>query len=309
MFQLFGKRMNILGRRRLFYTIALGVTVVCCALVLFRGVNLGTDYSGGSVVVLTDTGELTQTEVRDAFAAAGTENPIVQTTWINKERQAGFVVQLTTSDTEATKAIATQVREALELDADQVSVQSLGSGWRQSSLVPSLITMGAALVMILLYIEIRLGFKAVAGAMVALLFSLVVTASMYIGIGFAVTPTAITLLFTTVAYSGYTTMIFLQRINQDTLNLTNQTFLTVANDAVNKLLSRTVATTLAIVIPMIIILFTMAPGLREFCLVLLLGVLIAPIATIGLAAPLYSSLRLREPKYTKLLERYSDELA
>ena len=308
MFQLFSKRMNILGRRRLFYIIALVATAVCCVLVLFRGVNLGTDYAGGTVVVLTDTGELTQTEVRDAFVAAGTENPVVQTTWINKERQAGFVVQLSTTDVDAAKTVATQAREALELDADQVNVQSMGSSWRESSLVPNLITMGAALVMILLYIEIRLGFKAVASAFVALLFSLVLTASMYIGIGFAVTPTAITLLFTTVAYSGYTTMIFLQRINQDTLNLSNQTFLTVANDAVNRLLSRTIATTLAIAIPMIVVLFTMAPVLREFSLTLLLGVIIAPIATIGLAAPLYSTLRMREPKYVKLLDRYSDEL-
>jgi preprotein translocase subunit SecF len=296
---------NIVGRRKLWYSIA-GVMILIAILVpvLRGGFSFGIEFTGGSEFEVSELSSQDQAPAADAVAevvpdaapkisAVGTDGIRVQTD------------QLTTNES---RAVSDALAEAYGVDAAQVTSSFIGPSWGQDitgSAIRALLTfLVLAGVVMALYFRT---WKMAAAAMIALLHDLVITAGFYGITGFEITPAAVIGFLTILGYSLYDTVVVFDKIRENTREdgpESRRTFADSVNLAVNQTLVRSINTSIVAVLPVASILvigaFVLGAGtLQDISLALLIGMLVGTYSTIFIAAPLYAQLRENEPEIRK----------
>jgi preprotein translocase subunit SecF len=139
-------------------------------------------------------------------------------------------------------------------------------------------------------------------ALVALAHDLILTAGIYAGVGFEVTPAAVIGFLTVLSYSLYDTVVVFDKVRENTLEIEyseTRTFGEMVNLAVNQTLVRSINTSVVAVLPVASILFIGsvilgAGTLRDIALALFVGTIVGTYSSIFLAAPIYVHLRENE---------------
>jgi preprotein translocase subunit SecF len=139
-------------------------------------------------------------------------------------------------------------------------------------------------------------------ALIALFHDLIITAGVYAGVGWEVTPATVIGFLTILGYSIYDTVVVFDKVRENTADALEQTRFTYAekaNLAVNQTLVRSINTSVVALLPVASILFVGAfvlgaGTLRDIALALFVGMLIGTFSSIFLATPAEVSLRERE---------------
>ena len=248
------------------------------------------------------TGDVTTEQMREAFSEAGEPDAVIQTTESGGE--AGFLVRTTTTSPEDATARATQVAEALGLEASDFEVTTIGPDWGASVIQSSLIAFLVSILLIIVYIAIRFEYKMGVMAIVALLHDLILVVGIYALVGREVNPNTIAALLTILGYSLYDTVVVFHRIND---NMKGEdircTFMTM-----NQVFIRTINTTLTSFIPVFAMLLFGGETLKDFAFAMAIGLIAGSYSSIAIACPLYCMWKTREPKFAKLQKKYGTEI-
>ena len=294
------RSLNIVGRRKLWYTIAAVLILISVVGPFVRGgFAFGIEFTGGSEFVVSDVASQDENIATDAVASVVPEAvPKVSTVGTDGVRVQ--TDQLTSDDTRSLRgALAT----AYDVPETEVTASFIGPSWGKDITGQALRALAVFLVLAgtVMAIYFRT-WKMSAAAMVALLHDLVVTAGIYGIVGFEITPAAVIGFLTILGYSLYDTVVVFDKIRENTSEDgpgSRRTFADSVNLAVNQTLVRSINTSVVAALPVASILFigafVLGAGtLRDISLALLIGILVGTYSTIFIAAPLYSQLRTRE---------------
>jgi preprotein translocase subunit SecF len=141
-------------------------------------------------------------------------------------------------------------------------------------------------------------------ALIALAHDLILTAGIYAGVGFEVTPAAVIGFLTILSYSLYDTVVVFDKVRENTLEIEfseTRTLSEMVNLAINQTLVRSINTSVVAVLPIASILFIGsiflgAGTLRDIALALFVGTIVGTYSSVFLAAPIYAHLRESESK-------------
>ena len=291
---------NIVGKRKLWYTIAL-IMVLSAAIVPFLrgGFHFGIEFRGGSEFQVAGLAKL---DTAPATAAVASVVP-KQVPRISTVGKTGVRVQTD----QLTDTASDQVKNALaanyKVPVTNVSASFIGPSWGADITGQAL--RGLVIFLVLVAIVMALYFrtwKMSVAALVALLHDLVLTAGVYGILGFEVTPAAVIGFLTILGYSLYDTVVVFDKIRENTTlngDSSPRTFAESVNLAVNQTLVRSINTSVVAMLPVAAILFIGAVllgagTLRDISLALFIGILVGTYSTIFIAAPLYAHLRSGE---------------
>jgi len=304
----FKKDINILSRRKTFFIISLILVVASLLAVPIRGLVFGIEFVGGSSITFSDTGEITTEEMRLAFEAAGSESPIVQTTFDVGAGTHGFIVRIQTTDAAQAYTIVDSVIAQLGLENAQEApmVTTIGPGWGAEVTRTSLIAFVVAIVAIIILIAIRFEYKMGLAAILSLFHDLIIIVGIYAVFGREITPNVIAALLTIMGYSLYDSVVVFHRINDNYSTTKNHSFITVTNHSINQVLMRTINTLLASLIPVLAMLFFGGETLKDFAFAMTFGLILGSYSSIAIASPIYALWKQREPKYKKLYKKYGE---
>jgi len=148
-------------------------------------------------------------------------------------------------------------------------------------------------------------WKMAAAAMIALLQNLVLTAAVYLLIGFEVTPSTVIGFLTILGFALYDVVVVFDKVRENTRGITgnpNRTYGEAANLAVNQTLMRSINTAIVALLPVGGLLFIGAGllgagTLKDLGLVLFVGMLAAVYSSIFLATPVLVDLKESEPRF------------
>jgi preprotein translocase subunit SecF len=301
-----GKRsINIIGRRKLWYSIA-GVLLLIAIVVPFLrgGFEFGIEFRGGSEFTVSGVANSNQTLAADTVTKiAPSSAPRVSTLGVDSIR-----VQTDSLEENQSREVRDALAAAFNVDSAEVTVSTIGATWGADITTQAI--RGLVIFIILAAIVMALYFrtwKMSLAAMVALLHDLVLTAGFYGITGFEITPAAVIGFLTILGYSLYDTVVVFDKIRENTADAgltATRTFGETVNLAVNQTLVRSINTSVVAALPVAAILFigafVLGAGtLRDISLALLIGILVGTYSTIFIAAPLYAQLRDREPKIKK----------
>ena len=292
---------NFVGRRNVWYIIGVLAVIAAIALPIARGgFNFGIEFRGGSEFRLTNSQDLPQSLAVDVIREI---EPGVQVN-VAEVGANDLRIQTEQLEDEQSEAARLALGEAYGVPAENVASSFIGPNWGADVTQQALIGLVTflALVSLLMAFYFR-SWKMSVAALVALAHDLVLTAGVYAGVGFEVTPAAVIGFLTILSYSLYDTVVVFDKVRENTLEIEyseTRTFGEMVNLAVNQTLVRSVNTSVVAVLPVASILFigsvVLGAGtLRDIALALFIGTIVGTYSSIFLAAPLYAHLRENEP--------------
>ncbi|MEY4349440.1 MAG: hypothetical protein RL719_737 [Actinomycetota bacterium] len=302
------RSINIIGRRKLWYSIAAVVVLLAVAIPSIRGFQFGIEFRGGSEFRVSGVASQSQQLATDAVTEVTGKAPVGVTTVGTNDLRIQ-TDQLSDVESEEVRiALAASYKVANE----SVSSSFIGASWGADitgKAVAGLLwfVLLAAIMMAVYFRTIKMSLAAI----FALLHDLVVTAGIYGALGFEVTPAAVIGFLTILGYSLYDTVVVFDKIRENTLEVEHSdtaTFAERVNLAVNQTLVRSINTSIVAVLPVAAILFIGsiflgAGTLKDISLALFIGIIVGTYSTIFIAAPVYSHLREGEEKYAKAAQK------
>src|ERR1700758_3207551 len=297
---------DIIGKRRLWFTISGAIILIAIASIALRGFTLGIDFQGGTQVSF-QRGSAAVPQVEDVFAKAIGHNA-EQVVVVGNGASATVQIRSETLSNDQTN----KLREALfnefhpvgvdgKPNPQAISDSAVSSTWGAQITKKALIALVVFLVLVGLYIMIRYERYMAMSALATLVFDLTTTAGVYSLVGFEVSPATVIGLLTILGFSLYDTVIVFDKVQENThgfQHTTRRTFAEQANLAINQTFMRSINTSLISVIPvvslMVVAVWLLGVGtLKDLALVPLVGIIVGTYSSIFLATPLLVTLRER----------------
>ncbi len=277
--------------------LSIGLIVASLVLMVVRGFNFGIDFAGGTVIqvqVPEQAGPVDEGTMRDAMAEAGFPN--AQIVRLGPEADRSFRLSIKLSQ-EQRRDLSIEVLDGLssKLGVEVVPqrIESIGPRVGGEQTARGIWALVASWALILLYIWFRFDLRYAPGAVAALIHDVIITAGVFVALGWEFNLQILAALLVVVGYSLNDTIVIYDRIREN-LSLRGATHLEdVVNQSINQTLSRTLltsATTLSVVAAILIL---GGPVLRDFAAALILGVTVGTYSTIYVASTLLIFLERR----------------
>jgi preprotein translocase subunit SecF len=312
--------LDVVGRRRIWYSVSGVLVAICILSMLLRGFNLGIDFEGGTRVQLPaqgTTGAISTQQVERVFTVTVGQPPeSVQT--VGTGSSASILIRSAALDTRTSFVLKRALFEQLHpLGKDgrpseqSISDSAVSATWggeiSRQALIALVVFLGLVTVFLAVYFEPRMALA----ALIALVHDVLVTAGIYSLIGFEVTPASVIGLLTILGFSLYDTVVVFDKVQENTrglLGLTRRTYAEAANLAVNQTLMRSINTSLIAVLPVLSLLVVgvglLGVGtLKDLALVQMVGITAGAMSSIFLATPLVVDLTMGRPAYRQQAER------
>lgn len=297
--------LEFVGHRRRWYAISAVVLLVCVLAVAFRGLNLGVEFTGGSLFQF-QAGNASVAEVRESVQEAGADQVTVQQLGGDRWR-----IQTETLGSDGITRVQEQLASDFGIDPGDVSPQSVGPSWGEQISQKALLALGVFLGLVVLFLSVTFEWKMAAAAIAALVHDVAIAGGLYALIGFQVSPASVIGLLTILGYSLYDTVVVFDKVRENTVGLlggARATYSQAANLAVNQSLVRSINTSVTSLLPVSAILFVGAGllgagTLKDLSLVLFIGMIAGTYSSIFIATPFLVDLKEREPQYQALARR------
>ncbi len=296
---------QFIAKRKIWYTVSVVLVLICIASMIWRGFNLGVEFAGGERF-RTEGTEQQLDDVTQAVEDAGAEVTSAQSVGENQ-----LVIITADLTEEQSRAVTEAIADTAGVDPADVTNSTTSASWGRDVTSKALQGLLVFIVLVLVFLAVRFQWKMAAGAMVALVHDLVITAGVYSIIGFEVTPASVIGLLTILGFSLYDTVVVFDKVDENAKGLLasqRRTYSESANLAINQVLMRSINTSIFALLPVLGLLyagvFLIGEGtLQDLALVLFVGMLAGVYSSIFLAAPVLCDLKEREPDYQKLAKR------
>ena len=282
--------MNLLGKRYLFFAISAIVILPGLIILATGGLPLSIDFTGGSLLEVTFIGTTPQpAEVLAVYDEANIRDATVQTT-----ETGGLIIRSEFLDNEKRDALLTTMNEAF----GETTIQRFDSvGPSIGEQVTSRAAMAVTVSSLLVVIYIAWSFRGIKGAYrygvsailamihdVALIFS--ISAVGGILFGWEIDSLFLTALLTVIGFSMQDSIVVFDRIRENSSSLRRLEYETLVNHSIIQTLQRSINTQLMTVEFLLLALaFFGGVTLRQFVVVLLVGLMSGTYSSIFIAAP------------------------
>ncbi|HLV10106.1 MAG TPA: protein translocase subunit SecF [Halanaerobiales bacterium] len=279
--------MNILGKRKLWYTISLIFIVIGLGFLIFRGLNFGLDFQGGTLVEFKFDQPVSNSEVRQLFS----ELEIAEDARIQQSGEAG-IHGVIIRTRELSPDEITRIEEALaskyhstEILRTETVGPVIGKELRGKALWALLI----ASIAMVIYISIRFELRFAIVAIIALLHDVFIIMGIFAILYKEINIAFIAALLTVIGYSVNDTIVIFDRIRENMKLQRKLTFEKLANKAVVSTLSRSINTSVTTLITILAVYLFGGASIRVFMLALLIGVIAGTYSSIFIASSLLVS--------------------
>ncbi|MBA4225220.1 MAG: protein translocase subunit SecF [Hyphomonas sp.] len=269
-------------------------------LVMTRGLNLGVDFAGGSVIELRQTEQVTVPEVRSRIQGSLTVNSatnangelVVIRFGDLDQSLLGPEFQALSDEDKAERASAasnTYVVNALKrefnlADADILRNDSVGPKVSSELFREGMIALGVATIMMFLYIAFRYTWSYAVGGIAALVHDAIGTIGLFSLLQLEFDLTTIAALLTIIGYSVNDSVVVFDRIREIRRKYKQMPATEVIDIATNQTLSRTFLTGGTTIIAVLAIAIFGGPVLQGMSVAMIWGIIIGTYSSIYFAA-------------------------
>jgi preprotein translocase subunit SecF len=284
--------MNILGRRYLFFLISLLIIIPGLLLAIFWGLNLSVDFTGGTMLEFQfESGESPPpAEIIVIYDKFNIEDVQVTTTGVNT-----IVARSTFIDDETRAAIIQEIEDSFQEQVSVLRFDSVGPTIGREVAIRAIIAVSVAALIVVIYITyafrgIPHAFRYGVCAIIAMMHDIAIVISLVAigGIlwGWQVDALFLTALLTVMGFSVQDKIVVFDRIRENTNIYRRLPFETLVNHSIIQTLQRSINTQLMTVEFMLLALALFGGiTLREFAVILLVGLFSGTYSSIFIAAP------------------------
>jgi|TARA_B110000495_G_scaffold41874_1_gene34209 preprotein translocase subunit SecF len=280
--------MDIVGKGRIFLTISMVLVALSVVVLGTSGLNLGIDFTSGSTVTYQFTdGNTSASEVTDALSDSGHPDSIVQALGDNQ-----FFIRTDDLGVTGLDDVNTEVLK-LDQGARVLDTSTVGASVAEDTVQNAITAVVIAAIFVMIYImyafrSVPSSYKYAFAAVVALVHDVVIVLGVFAVLGLAISAEVnaifIVGILTVIGYSVNDTIVIFDRIRENVTLAPGREFRNTVNLSINESITRSLGTSITTVTVILAMLLFGGASLRDFLIVLLLGVLVGTYSSIFVAA-------------------------
>jgi len=283
--------MNLLSKRIYLFYFSILAIVISIVLLVIPGLPLGIDFTSGSTITYRwDDKSPTQDQISESMEKAGFEISIIQSMG-NKE----FFIRTSDLGLNGKEMIDEQLKSSIGELPVTLDVNTVGSSVAENTIRNSVIAVFIASLFVMLYIvyafrNVEQAYLYAIAAIITLIHDVFVVMGLFILIslfvGSVVNSIFIVGILTVIGYSVNDTIVIFDRIRENLIINKSTEFINVVNMSVRESVTRSLGTSVTTSIVILSMLLFGGQSLRDFLIVLLLGVIIGTYSSIFVASNL-----------------------
>jgi preprotein translocase subunit SecF len=272
------------------HAIALSLVVILAgvAMIVTRGLPLGIDFSGGTIVVLQFKQPISEDALRGALDAVPGEKVVQQfgdasdNEWL--VRLPELASEQGASLEQGARAVVDAVTKAnvgqFEVISQELVGPVIGADLQRKGIYATL----ASIVGITIYIGIRFRFAFAIGAIAATLHDVLVTIAFLTFFGYDLSLNIVAAILTITGYSVNDTIVIFDRVRENLRSKRRDSLETVVNTSVNQTLGRTIITAGTTFLAVLSLYLFGGEVLEGFAFTMLVGIVSGTYSTVFIAA-------------------------
>lgn len=279
-------RFNIdfLGKRKLALTISGLLLVLSLISLVVRGMPLGIDFTGGTLVEVGYSEAADLNDVRNRLSSAGMANAVVQNFGTTRD----LLIRLPPAEGMSNADQSEKVKDLLRKGGVNVElrrVEFVGPQVGDELTQDGGLAMLYALFGILLYVAWRFEYRFALGSVAALLHDVIMTLGFFSILGLEFDLTVLAAILAVIGYSLNDTIVVYDRIRENFRKIRKGTPEEVMNTSLNQTLGRTIMTSLTTLLVLISLALLGGELIHNFALALIVGVVVGTYSSIYIASP------------------------
>ncbi len=298
-------KVDFIGKRRLWFAISGTIVAVSLGALLFKGLNLGIDFKGGTQLSFKTTAPVSLSKVRSDAARIGQADAVIQGRGKLTGTESYQSFQVRTKTLTESQTISLQQSLERSVNAQAFGAKSVSASFGKQIANNAIFAIIVSLLLISLYVSVRFQWKFAIPVMVALAHDVVITVGVYALVGREVTTSTVAAVLTVLGYSIYDTIIIFDRIRENIPLMRRASFRVLTNVSLWETIPRSLATTLITLLPIASLLIYGGATLKDFAFALVIGIASGAYSSIFVAAPLVAVLKEREPEYARRIDDLS----
>lgn len=280
---------KLMEKRRMAFVLSAILIVVSLGSLFSRGLNLGIDFTGGTLVEVGFSESVELDAVRSTLA--GTEFGEATVQYFGSAKD--ILIRVAPKEGKNSAAISTELMQLLRNVNAQAELR------RQEFVGPQVgeeltedggLAMLAALAMIMFYVAVRFQMRFSVGAIAALAHDVVITVGFFSITQLNFDLTVLAAILAVIGYSLNDTIVVYDRIRENFRRLRKHEPIEVLNTSLNQTLSRTIITSLTTLLVLSALFFVGGEIIHSFSAALIVGVLIGTYSSIFVASPVILAL-------------------
>lgn len=281
---LYDRKYNFLKYKKSFMFISLIFFVLSIFLFYVKGLNLGVDFKGGTVIEMKFDQPNNSEEIRKSLLKIDLGDVKVKEFGSNKEFLA--TIEQKGKNNDFVNSIKNQLEKDLNIKIDFRRVEVVGSKVSKELTIDGIYSVIIALTLMLIYIWFRFEWQFSLGSIIALVHDVIITIGVFSLIGYEFNLSIVAAILTIVGYSMNDTVIIYDRIREFLRKDDKQDIIELINDSINSTLSRTLKTSGTTLLALISIYFFGGEILKGFSFALIWGIIIGTYSSIFIASPI-----------------------
>jgi len=265
--------------------ISIIVFIISILFILFKGLNYGIDFKGGTLIELRTDTSTKASSIRNSLNSMNLGDINVK----KFGRDGDYLIkveQKNIKNSDLIPSIKKTLKNNLNSEIDFRRVENVGPKVSAELLESSIIAISLALAAMLFYIWVRFEWQFSLGSIIALLHDVVITLGLFSLLSLEINLSIIAAVLTIVGYSMNDTVVIYDRIRENLLKYSKISISDVSNLSINETLARTIITSVTTLLALLSIYILGGEILRGFSFAMILGVIIGTYSSIFVASPI-----------------------
>ena len=264
--------------------ISLILFIISIFFLIFKGLNYGVDFKGGTLIELRSDNTNYKTEdIRGAFNKLNLDDLSVK----KFGAEGDYVIKFKRSDLnepDFIKNLKNDLDNYLE-DYSFRRVENVGPKVSAELLQDGVTAIAIALAAMLIYIWFRFEWQFSIGAIIAIFHDVIITLGIFSLLSLEINLSIVAAVLTIVGYSMNDTVVIFDRVRENLKKYADIKIFDLTNLSINETLSRTLITSVTTLLALLSIFFFGGEILKGFSFAMILGVILGTYSYIFIANP------------------------
>ena len=284
---------------KIFNIFSISLVIFSIVLLLFKGLNYGVDFKGGTLIELRATDkQITISQLRQSFLNMDLGDVSVKEFGKNND----FLIKFEKKKNDNSNFIGEIKENLTQLIGSGFNfrrVENVGPKVSAELLKSGIIAIGLSLAAMLLYIWIRFEWQFSLGAILALFHDVILTLGVFSLFSLEINLSIVAAVLTIVGYSMNDTVVIFDRVRENLNKFSDIKIFDLTNISINETLSRTIITSVTTLLALVSIYIFGGEILKGFSLAMILGVIFGTYSSIYIANPVLILLNVSQKTISK----------
>ena len=284
---------------KIFNIFSILLIILSIVLLLFKGLNYGVDFKGGTLIELRATDkQITISQLRQSFLNMNLGDVSVK----EFGKYNDFLIKFEKKEQNNSNLI-NEIKENLTNSVGPGfnfrRVETVGPKVSAELLKSGIIAIGLSLTAMLIYIWIRFEWQFSLGAIFALFHDVILTLGFFSLFSLEINLSIVAAVLTIVGYSMNDTVVIFDRVRENLRKFSDIKIFDLTNISINETLSRTIITSVTTLLALTSIYVFGGEILKGFSLAMILGVIFGTYSSIYIANPILILLNVNQKTIVK----------